>query len=245
MTALPYRVTEAEMNRFRETLQDSPLRFVECDHGHPIDAFRSYWKMHDVYVMHGVPLVRFACDELRCLSCGVYDIAAQCRSFGYIGVPRDSGDVVARGYPRHTSDEWRAGAKVIPRLDGVYSRPVSRGEFIIAMPTADVDRCLFFTDAGEVFEFTVSYRHGFGSARKFHEATQAALRGFDNSRADNVRGLYTVSGNQLVCHMLAPTDTSYQYHAKLKGSVSELKMVRTDGQGKRLGKAEFSYRKPR
>ncbi|MFJ9902599.1 hypothetical protein ACIRVK_06780 [Streptomyces sp. NPDC101152] len=245
MNALPYPVTEAEMNRFRETLENSPERFVECSHGHPIDAFRWPWNMNNVYVMHGVPLVRFACDEFSCPSCGVYDSTAPCQSFGYIGVPRDSGTVVARGYPRHTSDEWRAGAKVMPRLDGVYSRPGTRGEFIIGMPTEDVDRCLYFTDGGEVFEFTVSYRHGFGSARRFHEATQAALRGFDNSRATNVRGLYTVTGNQLVCHMLTPTDKFYRYHAKLKGSVNELKMVRTDGQGKRLGKAEFSYRKPR
>lgn len=133
----------------------------------------------------------------------------------------------------------------LPRLDGVYSRPASRGEFILFLPNDDVDRCLSFTDSGEVFEFSVNYRHGFGSARKFHEALHTRLRDFDNSRADNVRGLYTVSGNQLVCHMLTPTDTSYQYHAKLKGSVSELKMVRTDGDGRRLGKVEFTYRKPR
>lgn len=195
--------------------------------------------------MYGVPLVRFACGERGCLSCGVYDIGAERRSSGYIGVPEDSGTVVARGYPRHASDGWRAGAKVLPRLDGVYSRPAARGEFIIAMPTSDLDRCPSFTEAGEVIEFTVSYRHGFGSARKFHAAPETALRDFDTSRADHARGLYTVTGNQLVCHMLTPTDTAYQYHAKLKGSVNELRMLRTDAQGKRQGKVEFSYRKPR
>ncbi len=142
--------------------------------------------------MHGVPLVRFECGDLQCLSCGYESYAGlspgRFRSFGYIGVPPDPGTFVARGYPRHDSDSWRAGAKTMPRLDGVYSSATSRGEFILAMPTDDVNKCLFFTDTGDVLEFTVSYRHGLRSGRRFHEAARAALRGFDNSRA-------TVSGH--------------------------------------------------
>ncbi|RKE05083.1 hypothetical protein [Streptomyces sp. TLI_171] len=244
MAELPYRFTEAEMNRFRETLRDSPLRFVKCDHGHPIDAYSSRWRMGQIAVMYGVPLVTLECGERVCAACGVYEYAARCRLPGYIGVPQDPAQVVARGYPRHPSDAWRIGARALPRLDGVYRKPAARGEFVIGFETQDVEHCLLFTNGGEVYEFNVAYRHGLRSGSRFHEAVGVAVRGFDNSRPDNVRGLYTVAGNQLACHMLTPTDESYQYHATLKGPVNELKLQRTTIDGRRLDKHHFTFTQP-
>lgn len=231
--------TDADLEIWNRSIAHSPYRYGRCAHRHGVELSGNYLfnvkkKLSGWYVRHecGAP----------CTGC--YNAAGPlpCRSFVDLKIPDNPTEHLWVSYPRHTSTQWRDGAALLPRTDGVYTCTISNNKELFK-PRVIRDRCLVFTPEGDVLDLKLEH-DGYGK-ESFKEKAGRIVPWFRDDRlgygpSASWRGLYEVTGTSLTCSLTEIAASPYTYTGKLQGDATTLKLKWVNRKDK--AKWEYTFR---